>query len=151
VNIRGDKVGKIDALFIHGDGDDPNWARVKTGLIRTHEVLIPLHDAQDEDGNVKIFYEQEHIEDAPEIEPKDDHISDEDADTLHRHYGLERVPGVATTASEDEIELSRETRDAKPPAMDEGDDSPLAQRRLKRAEEFGVPEDEEPKIEGHED
>jgi len=40
----------------------------------------------------------------------------------------------------DDIELPRETRDATPPAMEEGPDSPLSKRRRKRARELGVPE-----------
>jgi hypothetical protein len=36
---------------------------------------------------------------------------------------LERLPGVATTATDDDNELSRDTRDVKPPAMAEQPDS----------------------------
>jgi hypothetical protein len=58
---------------------------------------------------------------------------------LHRYYGLERVTGLTAPGTDDEIELPRETRDAEPPGMKEGPDSPLTKRRRKRAEEMGVP------------
>ncbi len=46
-------------------------------------------------------------------EPEGQEINDEEAEVLHRHYGLERV--TAITVQDDDIDLPRETREAKPP------------------------------------
>lgn len=136
VDPHGHKIGKIDALFVHGDPDLPNWARVKMGILGTDSVLIPLQDAQEDGDDIRLVYEKEHVKAAPEVEPDGDKLSDEDADKLHGHYGLERVLGLTAEGSEDEMELPRETRDAKPPGMDEGPDSPLTQRRRERQQEI---------------
>jgi hypothetical protein len=136
VDPHGYKIGKIDALFVHGDRDLPNWARVKMGVLGTDSALIPLHDAQEDGDDVRVVYEKEHVKAAPEVEPDGDALSDEDADKLHGHYGLERVLGLTVEGSEDEMELPRETRNAKPPGMEEGPDSPLTQRRRERQQEI---------------
>jgi hypothetical protein len=133
VDPHGDKVGTIDALFAHGED---SWARVKLGVLGTDSSLIPLRDAQQDGEDVRIVYEREHVKAAPEVEPDGDELSDDDADALHSHYGLERVKGLTSESEEDDIELSRETRDAKPPGMDESPDAPLAKRRRKRHEEL---------------
>jgi hypothetical protein len=140
VSVRGEKIGKIDTLLVHGDGDEPNWARVKIGALGLHSSLIPLHDAQDDEDGIRVVYEKGHVKDAPSVEPQDDRLSDDDADLLHRYYGLERVTGLTAPGAEDDIELSRETRDATPPGLREGPDSPLTKRRRKRARELGVPQ-----------
>jgi hypothetical protein len=65
-----------------------------------------------------VVYEKEWVKAAPEIEPEGNELSDEQADALHGHYGMERVKGL-TTEGADDIELSREARDADPPTMNE--------------------------------
>ncbi len=136
VDPHGHKIGKIEALFVHGDSEVANWARVKTGLLGAGSALVPLHDAQEEGGDVRLVYEKEHVKAAPQVEPDGDELSDEQADALHSHYGLERVVGLTAEESEDEMELPRETRDAKPPGMEEDPESPLAKRRRERQREI---------------
>jgi hypothetical protein len=136
VDPHGSKIGRIDALFVHGDGDIPNWARVKMGLLGTDSALFPLRDAQEDGDEVRIVYEKEHVKAAPEVAPEGDELSDEQVDKLHGHYGLERVLGLAAKGEEDEMELPRETRDAQPPGMEEGPESPLSKRRQDRQREI---------------
>jgi hypothetical protein len=137
ISVRRERIGKIRELIVHGDGEDPNWACVRMGLLGRRTALVPLYDAEDDGGKVRVVYEREHIQGAPRVEPQGGRISDEEAELLHRHYGLARV----TTAHRDdeELDLPRETREAKPPAMEEGPDSPLTKRRRERAKELGVP------------
>jgi hypothetical protein len=118
VDTHGATIGKIEALFIHGQEERASWARVKTGLVRTNCMFVPLHDAQDDGGQIRVVYEKEWVKAAPEIEPEGNELSDEQADALHGHYGMERVKGL-TTEGADDIELSREARDADPPTMNE--------------------------------
>lgn len=134
VDPHGYKVGTIDALYVRGEDDV--WARVKMGLLGTESSLVPLRDAQRDDDNVRIVYEREHVKAAPQIEPEDEKLSDDDADTLHSHYGLERIKGLTAELSDEDIELPRETRDAKPPGMEEDPDAPLPKRRRQRQEEL---------------
>ena len=134
VDPHGYKVGTIDALYVHGEGDV--WARVKLGLLGTDSSLVPLRDAQQDDDGIRIVYEREHVKTAPEIEPEGEEISDDDADALHGHYGLERVKGLTAELSDEDIQLPRQTRDAKPPGMDQDPDAPLPKRRRKRQEEL---------------
>jgi hypothetical protein len=100
VDPHGYKVGTIDALYSHGEGDV--WARVKLGLLGTNSSLVPLRDAQQDDDDVRIVYEREHVKAAPEVEPEGGELSDDDADALHSYYGLERVKGLTAELSEDD-------------------------------------------------
>jgi hypothetical protein len=94
VDPHGYKIGTINALFVHCDREVPKWARVKMGILGTDSALIRLHDAQEDGDDVRVVYEKEHVNAAPEVEPDGDELSDEDADKLHGHYGLERVLGL---------------------------------------------------------
>jgi sporulation protein YlmC with PRC-barrel domain len=140
VGMRGDKLGKVDELCFHGDGEDERWARVEVGLLGTNPVLVPLHDAEMVDGAIQVFYEKDHVRAAPDVDLEGDRISEDDAVLLHRHYGLEPV-NQPHDEDDDEIELSREPREANPPGMEDDPahpDNPITQRRRERAKELGV-------------
>ena len=115
VDPHGVTIGKIEALFIHSHDERATWARVKMDL-GMNSAFLPLHDAQDEGGRIRVVYEKERVKVAPEIEPDGDELNEEEADQLRGHYGLERVTGLAIEGADD-IELSREARDADPPTM----------------------------------
>jgi hypothetical protein len=136
VDPHGDRIGRIDALLIEGDEERANWALVKLGAFGLRSAFVPLHEAQDEEGDVRIVYEREHVRAAPKIEPDGDRIGEEDADVLHRHYGLEPVVGPNAPGEDVDIDLPRETRDAKPPAMDQG--------AFPKPPIPGIPEDQQP-------
>ena len=38
----GDKLGKIDAIYLDNATDAPEWAAVRTGLFGGHNTLVPL-------------------------------------------------------------------------------------------------------------
>lgn len=137
-NIRGERLGKIDALFTYGDVSEPNWARIKIGRLGLHKAIVPLENAIGEDGGLRLVYETEHIRHAPGAEAEDGRLDDHDVDLLCRHYGLEPV-APPSGIEDDQIDLPRETRDAKPPALEEDENSPLVKRRRERAKELGVP------------
>ena len=137
-NVRGEHLGKIVELFTYGEVQSPNWARVKIGRLGLHKSIIPLENAEETDGKLSLPYETEHVQAAPDIDAEDGRLSDEQADLLCRHYGLERV--APPSGLEDaKLDLPRETRDAKPPALEEGDDD-LDQRRRERAEQLDLPD-----------
>jgi hypothetical protein len=136
VDPHGDKIGRIAALLSEGDDERASWARVKIGVFGLRTAFVPLNAAQEQDGAVRIVYEREHVKAAPEIEPDGDRIGDEGADVLHRHYGLEPVVGPNAPGAHDDIELPRETRDAKPPAMDQG--------AFPKPPIPGIPDDQQP-------
>jgi hypothetical protein len=139
LDVRGEKIGKIERMCAYAD-DEPKWAVVKIGMLGIHSSLVPLHDAEEDDGGLRVVYEKQHVKNAPSVDSDGDQLSEDDVDLLHRYYGLERISGLtAPDGEEDDIELTRETREAEPPGMKEGPDSPLTKRRLKRAEELGVP------------
>jgi hypothetical protein len=116
VDSHGYRIGKIRALLQREGAQRACWALVKTGLFS--EKLVPIADAHAQDGRVRVVYEKEHVKKAPKVATGGGQLSDEDANLLHRHYGLERV--IAPSGLEDdEIDLPRETREAKPPDLSE--------------------------------
>ena len=88
VDREGDKIGKLEEIYLDEDTDKPEWALVKTGLFGGRGTFVPLTGAQPEGDAVRVAFEKEQVKGAPSIEP-DGELSQEQEAELYRFYGLE--------------------------------------------------------------
>jgi uncharacterized protein (TIGR02271 family) len=84
----GDKIGSIEEIYLDAETDAPEWALVNTGLFGTKSTFVPLRDASEADGTLRVPYEKATVKDAPRIDP-DGQLSQSEESELYRHYGLE--------------------------------------------------------------
>jgi uncharacterized protein (TIGR02271 family) len=85
---EGDKVGKIEEIYLDADTNEPEWALVNTGLFGTKSTFVPLRNAAAEDDEVRVPYDKAKIKDAPTIEA-DAQLSQREESQLYQHYGLD--------------------------------------------------------------
>jgi uncharacterized protein (TIGR02271 family) len=85
----GDKIGKIDDIYVDAHTGRPEWALVNTGLLGTKSTFVPIADAtRDGDGDgVRIPYEKAHVKAAPGVEP-DGALNEQEEQALYEHYGI---------------------------------------------------------------
>jgi uncharacterized protein (TIGR02271 family) len=83
----GEKIGKIEEIYLDTDTDQPEWALVKTGLFGGKGTFVPLQQANPTDDGVQVPFEKSHVKDAPNIDP-DGELSHSEERTLYEHYGL---------------------------------------------------------------
>jgi uncharacterized protein (TIGR02271 family) len=88
VDRDGDKIGKLDEVYIDQDTDQPEWAIVNTGMFGTRSNFVPLAGASPEGENVRVNYEKSQVKDAPSVEP-DGELSQKEEAELYGHYGLQ--------------------------------------------------------------
>lgn len=84
-------IGKIKEIYaMDGDGD-PMWITVEasTGMGQNRLVFIPLARLKDENGDLRVPYSKDHIENTPEVEG--DEISAECERKLRDHFGIDRA------------------------------------------------------------
>ena len=92
VDHDGDKVGKLEEIYIDLDSGEPGVGCVKTGLFGRHLSLVPLEGAAFSRDYVRIPFTQEQVKAAPRAEPGGQMTRDEEV-ALFRHYGLEVPAG----------------------------------------------------------
>jgi uncharacterized protein (TIGR02271 family) len=131
VDRDGEKIGKLDEIYLDQQTREPAWALVKTGLFGSASTFVPLQGASragDGDG-LQVAYEKDHVKDAPNMEA-DGELSPEEEARLYRHYGLDYdsgspEPGAgdsghdtsgpntdeAMTRSEEELQVGKMTRE----------------------------------------
>ena len=114
----GRKVGKLRDLFLDSHTDRPEWAGVSTGFLGRKLALVPLAQATEAEGAVRVAFTEQRIKDAPTMDP-DMELSQSKEEGLYRHYGLDYSRAESATGL--------------PPDEEKVGDVPLAQPlRLKR-------------------
>src|SRR5919112_6786668 len=84
----GDKIGKLEEIYLDEQTGKPEWALVKTGMFGGRGTFVPLTDAQPDDEGLRVPFEKAHVKDAPNIDA-DHQLSQQEEAELYRHYGFE--------------------------------------------------------------
>jgi sporulation protein YlmC with PRC-barrel domain len=88
VDQDGDKVGKLDEIYLDRETGKPEWAIVNTGMFGRKSSFVPLKEALREGDMIRVPYQKEQIKDAPSVDP-DGEITPEEEQQVYSHYGLE--------------------------------------------------------------
>ena len=65
----GDKLGKLEEIYLDAETGQPEWALVNTGMFGTKSSFVPLRDATDDGGNLRVPCEKSQVKDAPSMDP----------------------------------------------------------------------------------
>ncbi|HEX8854283.1 MAG TPA: PRC-barrel domain-containing protein, partial [Thermoleophilaceae bacterium] len=87
VGPSGDKIGKLEEVYVDSATGKPEWFAVSTGLFGTRLSLIPIAGANLRDDTVQVAYDKAKVKDAPNVDPDGDLSQDQEA-RLYGHYGL---------------------------------------------------------------
>ncbi|MDA0182889.1 PRC and DUF2382 domain-containing protein [Solirubrobacter phytolaccae] len=101
LDSSGDKIGKIEEIYLDTDSDAPEWALVTTGMFGTKQSFVPIQDATANENGVSVPFEKATVKDAPKVDP-DGALSSQEEDALYRHYGRggnDGDAGVSTSGS----------------------------------------------------
>jgi uncharacterized protein (TIGR02271 family) len=97
---NGNKIGKIDSLYLDRESDRPEWALVHTGLFGTKSSFVPIAGAAPQGEDVVVQVDAQQVKDAPKMDP-DGELSEQQEAELFRHYGVDYTTEGSVTATED--------------------------------------------------
>ncbi|MFR9806909.1 DUF2382 domain-containing protein [Pseudonocardia sp. RS010] len=112
----GEKLGKVDGVYIDDDTQRPEWAAVRTGLFGSHVSLVPLATAELSGDELTVPYDKDALRSAPHHDP-DTHLSPAEERQLYEHYGLaygargEAAGTAGTAGGEADTSTTRESTD----------------------------------------
>ena len=87
IDLTGDKIGKVEDIYLDNETNQPEWVLVDTGLFG-RSTFIPLHGANLQEDGVQVPIEKAAVKDAPAIETGRELSQTEEAE-LYRYYGFE--------------------------------------------------------------
>ncbi|WP_270240363.1 PRC and DUF2382 domain-containing protein [Kocuria marina] len=132
----GDKIGKVEQVFLDDNSGEPTFLTVNTGLFGAKENFVPVKGARQDGDRVVLPYTKDVIKDAPKIDA-DQHLSPAEEEELYRYYelnyddgrtaGTDRdrataaagTAGVAGAADRDRAAVAQDRRDVAATADDE--------------------------------
>ncbi len=92
----GEKIGRIEEIFLVEETGKPEWALVKIGRLKGRTTLVPLTRAHRTQDGVKVDVSKDRVSEAPEVDAENE-PSEQQVNALYRHYGLE-IPRQAADA-----------------------------------------------------
>jgi len=92
VDRDGEKIGKLEGVYVDVETDEPVFGTVKEGFIGRHLTFVPLAGTTIGPDSLQIPVSRELVKDAPNIEIEDDELSQADESTLYHHYQLNYTP-----------------------------------------------------------
>jgi uncharacterized protein YrrD len=83
VDRDGEKLGKLQDVYVDVETDEPMFGTVKEGLIGRHLTFVPLAGITIRPDNLQVAVSREQVKSAPNIELHGDELSKADESTLY--------------------------------------------------------------------
>jgi membrane protein len=99
----GEKIGRIEEIYLVEETGRPEWALVKLARIGGRTTLAPLTGAQPVGDGIRGAFEKAKVKDAPPVDP-DDEPSEQQVAAVYRHYGIDFDEGSSA-----EVEAGTDT------------------------------------------
>jgi hypothetical protein len=92
VDRYGEKIGKLEDVYVDVETDEPQFATVKEGFIGRHLTFVPLGGIKVGPDGLQVPVAKEQVQDAPNIEQHGEELSQADESALYHHYELNYTP-----------------------------------------------------------
>ena len=92
VDRNGEKIGKLQDIYVDVETDEPQFATVKEGFIGRHLTFVPLGDIQIGPDYLQVSVTKDQVRSAPDIQMHGEELSQADESTLYHHFELNYTP-----------------------------------------------------------
>ncbi len=92
IDSNGEKIGKLQDVYVDVETDEPQFATVKEGFIGRHLTFVPLGGVQIGPDDLRVQVTKERVRTAPDIEMHGEELSQADESTLYHHFEMNYTP-----------------------------------------------------------
>lgn len=90
----GDRIGKLEDVYVDVETDEPEFGTVKEGIFGKHLTFVPLRDVTIGPDHLQLAVSKEQVKDAPNLD-SDAELSVEAEADLYRHFDVPYTSPVA--------------------------------------------------------
>jgi uncharacterized protein YrrD len=92
IDRHGERIGKLEDVYVDVETNEPMFGTVKEGLVGRHLTFVPLAGIMIGPDNLQVTVSKDQIKSAPNIELSGDELSRAEESTLYHHYQLNYTP-----------------------------------------------------------
>ncbi len=92
VDSNGERIGKLQDVYVDVETDEPQFATVKEGFIGRHLTFVPLGGIQIGPDDLQVAVTKEQVRSAPDIEMHGEELSQANESTLYHHFEMNYTP-----------------------------------------------------------
>ena len=92
VDRNGEKIGKLQDVYVDVETDEPQFGTVKEGFIGRHLTFVPLGGIQVGPDDLQVTVTKEQVRSAPDIEMHGEELSQADESALYHHFEMNYTP-----------------------------------------------------------
>jgi uncharacterized protein YrrD len=92
VDRDGEKIGKLQDVYVDTENDEPQFATVKEGFIGRHLTFVPVGGITVGPDDLQVQVTKAQVESAPNIEQHGEELSQADESALYHHFELNYTP-----------------------------------------------------------
>ena len=92
VDRNGEKIGKLQDVYVDVETDEPQFATVKEGFIGRHLTFVPLSGIHVGPDDLQVEVTKDQVRSAPDIEMHGEELSQEDESALYHHFEQNYTP-----------------------------------------------------------
>jgi uncharacterized protein (TIGR02271 family) len=129
VDADGEKIGKVGQVFLDDQTGQPEWVTVTTGMFGGAENFVPLANATESGGDVRVAFDKEKVKDAPRVANSEGHLSEAEEAALYRYYDMDYSESASDSG------LPDSTRDRSDGAVGQDTSGPTTDHAMTRSEE----------------
>lgn len=92
---NGDKIGKLEDVYVDVETDEPQFGTVKEGFVSRHLTFVPLAGLQIGPESLQVSVTKDQVKSAPDIALHGEELSQADESKLYHHFEMNYTP-IAT-------------------------------------------------------
>ncbi len=86
----GEKIGKVDEIFVDDETSQPEWVTLGTGVFGSGKRFVPLDGASMTGAGMRVPFTKDYVKDAPDVDVEEGYLDDSAEMQLYEYYGLRR-------------------------------------------------------------
>lgn len=91
VDRDGDKIGKLEEVYVDTETDEAMFGTVKEGVLGRHLTFVPLRGATATPDGLKVAVSKEHVKDGPNLDSGAE-LDQQGEAALYAHFELSYTP-----------------------------------------------------------
>lgn len=92
IDRDGEKIGKLEDVYVDADTEEPMFGTLKEGHFGRHLTFVPLRGTTIGPDDLQVVVTRQQVKDAPNVDSDGQALSDKDELLLYHHYKVDYTP-----------------------------------------------------------